>query len=310
MMPQDRRLAVRKPLDRLTYLSLPFDNGGIVLDVSEGGLGFHSISPLKADGPIEIRFSIGSATRIAAVSELAWKDETGKTGGLRFTQLPDDARERIRFWAGQTRTNPKSNAITSTSPEIKAVADAIAGAVAFAQARADESRSTILIAEPSIETEFEPISGASLASGVKVPVAEFENRIEPAPSGKFDPKSVAVARYHPRLYNLDPPVYSAPFNNLSMFPLDLKPEAPSSSFTLPKFDIATHPIAAVVLTIVLAFLVTMGIVVYMSMSGAGSLLLEWGDEMRRGSYSHSVPQSSKPPAFSVQYPDAADRPTS
>jgi hypothetical protein len=118
-----------------------------------------------------------------------------------------------------------------------------------------------------------------------------------------------VARYHPRLYNLNPPVYSAPFNGLSMFPLDLKPKAPASSFTLPKFDIATHPIAAVVLTIVLAFLVTIGIAAYISMSGAGELLLEWGDEMRSGAYSHSIPQSSKPPAFSVQYPDTTDRPT-
>jgi hypothetical protein len=309
MMPQDRRTAVRKPLDRLTYLSLPFDNGGIVLDVSEGGLGFHSISPLKSDGPIEIRFSIGSATRIAAVGELAWKDETGKTGGLRFTHLPDEARERIRFWAGQSKTSAKTSSITSPSPEINAIADAIAGAVAYAQARADESRSNILVAEPPIEMELAPVSEASLAPGVEVPAAKFENRFELAPSRKFDPMSAAAARHHPRLYNLNPPVYSAPFNGLSMFPLDLKPEASASSFTLPKFDIATHPIAAVVLTIVLAFLVTMGIVAYMSMSGAGELLLEWGDEMRSGSYSQSIPQSALPPAISVQYPDATERPT-
>ena len=52
MIQSERRLSIRKPLERLAYISLPFNNGGIVLDVSEGGVGFHAIAPVEVDGPI------------------------------------------------------------------------------------------------------------------------------------------------------------------------------------------------------------------------------------------------------------------
>src|ERR1700726_1352409 len=72
MMPQERRISTRKTLDHLVYLSLVFNNGGTVIDVSEGGLGFHSVAPVKANEPIHFRFAIDSAIRIRAVGELAW----------------------------------------------------------------------------------------------------------------------------------------------------------------------------------------------------------------------------------------------
>jgi PilZ domain len=105
MMPQERRLNTRKVPEHLTYIGLPFNNGGIVLDISEGGLGFHAIAPIVADGPIAFRFSVGSAKRIKAVGELTWIDKTGRTGGLRFTELPDEVRQIIRAWTGQPETS-------------------------------------------------------------------------------------------------------------------------------------------------------------------------------------------------------------
>src|ERR1700722_14460317 len=87
LKPHERRVHIRKPLKKLSYLSLPDENGGIVLDVSVGGLSFHSIAPVKADGPIHFRFGIDSSKRVSAVGELAWIDEAGTTGGLRFTDL-------------------------------------------------------------------------------------------------------------------------------------------------------------------------------------------------------------------------------
>jgi len=104
MMPQERRFSTRKVPEHLTYIGLPFNNGGIVLDLSVGGLSFHSIAPIVADGPIAFRFSVGSAKRIKAVGELAWIDKTGRTGGLRFTELPDEIRQIIRAWTGQPVT--------------------------------------------------------------------------------------------------------------------------------------------------------------------------------------------------------------
>ncbi len=56
-------------------------------------MGFHAIASIFVDGPIEFRFAIDSNTKITAIGELAWKDATGKSGGLRFTQLSEDARK-------------------------------------------------------------------------------------------------------------------------------------------------------------------------------------------------------------------------
>ena len=119
MNPQERRTSARKAFRHLAYLSLPSDNGGIVLDASEGGLRFHSIGPIQTSGPIEFRFAIDSATRITATGEIAWKDSSGKTGGLRFTDIADEARQQLRLWVD------RSNTPVTPRPAIESVLDII-----------------------------------------------------------------------------------------------------------------------------------------------------------------------------------------
>jgi hypothetical protein len=97
MMQQERRLYSRKTLNPLPYVSLPSGNGGIVLDVSEQGLCFRAVNPVMQSGPIHFSFSAYSK-RIEGIADLVWTDRDKKTGGLRFTQLSDDAREQIREW--------------------------------------------------------------------------------------------------------------------------------------------------------------------------------------------------------------------
>jgi hypothetical protein len=226
MMPQERRISTRKTLDHLVYLSLPANNGGTVIDVSEGGLGFHSVAPVVADGPIHFRFAINSAIRIRAVGELAWRDETGKIGGLRFTQLPDEARELIHYWAGQSGAMAKAS-----------IADS-------------------LIAEWGIEAEVAPIGKAKLVR--------------------------AVATRSPLLYNLRPPIYSAPFYKLSMFPLEPNLAAAATPAAVMRSAATRHPIVAIGLTIVLAFLATMGILAFVTTSRTAELLFVWGEKIWSG----------------------------
>lgn len=226
MLPQERRISTRKTLDHLVYLSLPFNNGGTVIDVSEGGLGFHSVAPVVADGPIHFRFAIDSAIRIRAVGELAWIDKTGKIGGLRFTQLPDEVREQLHNWADQSDAMAKAS-----------VADS-------------------LIAEWGIEAEVTPVGKANL---VRV-----------------------VATRSPLLYNLRPPIYSAPFYELSMFPLEPKLEAAATPAAALRSAAIKHPSVAIGLTIVLAFLATMGIIAYVTTSQTAEVLFVWGEKMWSG----------------------------
>ena len=68
-----------------------------MLDVSEQGLRFRAISPVKQSGPISFSFTTRS-TLVAGMGELVWFDPAKKTGGLRFTDLPYNALEQIRKW--------------------------------------------------------------------------------------------------------------------------------------------------------------------------------------------------------------------
>jgi hypothetical protein len=100
---EERRHCPRAKLDQLAYISLQSGNGGIVLDVSEGGLSFHAAVPMEAEKLIGFRLSVKSAYEIEATGELAWNDETRKSGGLRFIELPDELHEQIRIWLGESR---------------------------------------------------------------------------------------------------------------------------------------------------------------------------------------------------------------
>jgi cell division protein FtsN len=97
---QERRLTPRTTIDPLAYISLEPDNGGIVLNLSEGGLCFHSTAPLQRAGTIHFSFS-RRQQRIEGDGELAWIDPSDKRGGLRFTSLSAQAREQIRTWVTQ-----------------------------------------------------------------------------------------------------------------------------------------------------------------------------------------------------------------
>ena len=90
----ERRRTPRIALDRLAYIKIEPNNGGIVLNVSEGGLCFHSIVSVE---PGSLRFSLLDQNRhIDADGELAWMDEQQKVGGIRFTALSPQAREQIQ----------------------------------------------------------------------------------------------------------------------------------------------------------------------------------------------------------------------
>jgi hypothetical protein len=99
-MNSERRQTPRTTLDRLAYINLESKNGAIVLNVSDGGLCFHSVDPVRLSETIHFWF-LDHNHRIEADGKLAWMDETQKTGGLQFTALPTEAHLQIRDWISQ-----------------------------------------------------------------------------------------------------------------------------------------------------------------------------------------------------------------
>jgi len=114
-MNPERRQTPRTTVNRLAYINLESHNGAIVLNVSNGGLCFHSVDPVQRSGAIRFWF-LDHNHRIEADGKVAWIDETQKTGGLRFTTLSTEALLHIRDWISPPATPPTPSGRSALSP--------------------------------------------------------------------------------------------------------------------------------------------------------------------------------------------------
>ena len=99
-MTIERRHSPRIALKNLAYVNLEPDNGGILIDVSEGGICFRSAVPVPQSSMVHFSFSLDSH-RIEASGRLAWTDTTRKRGGLRFTGVSPEAQSAISDWVSR-----------------------------------------------------------------------------------------------------------------------------------------------------------------------------------------------------------------
>jgi hypothetical protein len=93
-------------------VELGHDNGGMVLDLGEGGLAIQAISPIAHQQTLPVHFELpNSSYRINATAEICWASGS-KHAGLRFTDISDQAREEIKRWVG-TLSPPQRSASDS-----------------------------------------------------------------------------------------------------------------------------------------------------------------------------------------------------
>ena len=158
----ERREKTRKVPDEFAFLQLEQDDGGTVLDISEGGMRFESFAPVREHGPIQFWFSLNLRERIEAWGEVAWTDPDRKSGGLKFLSLSAGGREQIREYIAQS--SPQEPPAKSGASEMDPVATFVS--------RARPLQSSI----PSAKKENReasipfPVSAESMASGVLVPM--------------------------------------------------------------------------------------------------------------------------------------------
>jgi len=117
MTVPERRQTPRAVLREFAYINIEANNGGSVLNVSEGGFCFHSIGPVQKNGTIRFWFAEHNR-RFEGAGKLTWTDEAKKIGGVQFTALPAGAREQIRKWMtlAATPVVAKPTAVPSLSP--------------------------------------------------------------------------------------------------------------------------------------------------------------------------------------------------
>jgi hypothetical protein len=87
--------------DPLLTIRLPVGNQGIVLDLSEEGLGFLAASPIDEGRSLRFVLADRSNKRTEATGQLMWKDAAGKRCGLQFTQVSMELRALIQSYLGQ-----------------------------------------------------------------------------------------------------------------------------------------------------------------------------------------------------------------
>jgi hypothetical protein len=98
---RDRRAYTRSNSAGLTFVELGDANGGIALNCSEGGLAITAAQVLGCDNFPSIRFQLPTSDVWIEVSgQVAWMDASKKGAGIKFIDLEESDRQKIREWIG------------------------------------------------------------------------------------------------------------------------------------------------------------------------------------------------------------------
>jgi periplasmic protein TonB len=100
----NRRIHPRQRVNSLAYVDLGPANGGLVRDVSEGGLALTAAANLVRDVLLPMRFQLSKFDDwIEAYGRVVWVGQSGKEAGLRFEQLPEAELQKIKNWISITQ---------------------------------------------------------------------------------------------------------------------------------------------------------------------------------------------------------------
>ena len=93
------RAHTRRKLSPMAYVELGQDNGGILLNLSEGGFAVQSALALTSHEFPEFRFQVPAFHGwLKASGRVVWMSESKKEAGIEFTDLPEEARREIHKW--------------------------------------------------------------------------------------------------------------------------------------------------------------------------------------------------------------------
>lgn len=114
----DRRTHARKQIDSLAYVDLGEDNGGLVLNMGEGGMAVRSAIVLAAEHLPKIRFQMPQSLGwVEATGRIAWTGDSRRMAGIEFIDLPEDAGNRIRKWMNSEGAAAEALGEASTTEE-------------------------------------------------------------------------------------------------------------------------------------------------------------------------------------------------
>ena len=160
----ERRSCVRHKVNGPVFASFDGVTGGMILDLSEQGLSMQTIAPVKmdrADRRLHLRLDLpDSDAYLETTGYIAWADALGRAG-VRFSDLPEEARQRIDHWLAVNDSTPSRKAPKLTVDRVLGAAASSAGngsggnGSGSSETRGSETRKTRSIsleAEPAAES--------------------------------------------------------------------------------------------------------------------------------------------------------------
>jgi TonB family protein len=183
----DRRVHSRLPIRSLAYVELDEGNGGIVLNVSEGGLSVQAFASLMDDVLPGVRFQLSESEGwIQAHARITWTGESRKLAGLEFVDLADDDRSRLKEWLAREALPPGEESATGTASKDDKPS-----------AAAPEVREAIVSIAPSADDR----------DMAEAPTVDFGIDVAPAPVPAADPYPIgdAFARILGQAHESEPP---------------------------------------------------------------------------------------------------------
>ncbi len=219
----DRRAHPRQKIQSLTYVELGNGNGGIALNVSEGGITVVAAQPLDAEGQIDIALQLPQTRkRLQVKGEVRWLSDSRKEAGIQFLELSAEALEDIRAWmTREASPEPLDESIYNVSkPRQNLSMDESASSFAEKeveeepseqQAHATADAETLAVAGGQLERVFEEGHPAPTVARGREAAPEEEIVLEPLA------KNPAVAKV--------PPAESAPLAASSKMPVTQRARA-------------------------------------------------------------------------------------
>src|SRR5215469_2590401 len=158
----ERRRDARHSVTTPVYLDVGTDNGGILLNVSEHGIGFVAIAPLDGRGKVKLRIQFPSGRpEIETAAQIVWFDESNRQTGVRLVAMSSEVQAQVQDWVGSE--------VALQAPDPPTLEQPIAGA--------PQSTQETAAAIPVPRDEAASVPGASLAPDIgaaSAPVAEHE----------------------------------------------------------------------------------------------------------------------------------------
>src|ERR1700740_3641419 len=94
----ERRRCLRQSMHAPAFASFDGVSGGMILDLSEEGLSMQTDSRLDPDRRLRMGLDFSEpAMHLETTGYIAWADALGRAG-VRFSDLPEDARRRLNEW--------------------------------------------------------------------------------------------------------------------------------------------------------------------------------------------------------------------